>query len=181
MSQTQSSTITSVPAVWRKSTTRQRQRSALTWFTECWWSVCLLGNSPIAHLQALLAKPKFFNLFDYQFERNSRPGVIEDIHDGELYRSHFEQENSLLHNKHNLLFTYNTDRVPLFKSSKFSLWPLYFAVNELPCQQRFQREKIILAGLWCGERKPLMLNFLKPFHTALSKLETDGVETKCPS
>ena len=78
-------------------------------------------------------------------------------------------------------FTYNTDGVPLFKSSKFSLWPLYFAINELPCQQCFQKENMILAGLWYGKSKPIMLNFLKPFHTALSKLETDGIEAKSPS
>ena len=117
----------------------------------------------IMQLQALLAKPKFLNLLDYQFQRNSRPGIIEDIYDGELYREHFEHENSLLRDKCILSFTYNTDSVPLFKSSKFSLWPLYFAVNELPCPQRFQRENMILAGLWYGEKKPLMLNFLKPF------------------
>lgn len=145
-------------------------------------SLCFCLEIPlITQLQALFAKPKFFNLLDYRFQRNSRPGVIEDIYDGELYREHFEHENSLLRDKRNLSFTYNTDGVPLFKSSKFSLWPLYFAVNELPCPQRFQRENMILAGLWYGERKPLMLNFLKPFHTALSKLETDGVEAKSPS
>ena len=89
--------------------------------------------------------------------------------------------NSLLHDKRNLSFTYNTDGVPLFESSKFFLWPLHFAVNELPCPQRFQRENMILAGLWYDERKPLMLNFLKPFHTDLSNLERDRVEAKSPS
>ena len=68
-----------------------------------------------------------------------------------------------------------------YHSSKFSLWPLYFAINELPCPQRFQRENMILAGLWYGESKPIMLNFLKPFHTALSKLENDGMTAKSPS
>ena len=135
----------------------------------------------ITQLQALFTRPKFFNLLDHRFKRSNRPNVIEDIYDGELYREHFEHENSLLRDKRNLSFTYNTDGVPLFKSSKFSLWPLYFAINELPCPQRFQKENMILAGLWYGERKPLMLNFLKPFHTALSKLETDGMEAKSPS
>lgn len=135
----------------------------------------------ISQLQSLFTKPKFFNLLDHRFKRSRRPNVIEDVYDGELYKEHFEHENSFLRDKRNLSFTYNTDGVPLFKSSKFSLWPLYFAINELPCPQRFQKENMILAGLWYGESKPIMLNFLKPFHTALSKLETDGIEAKSPS
>lgn len=135
----------------------------------------------IAQLQALFMRPTFFNLLDHRFKRRNRPNVIEDIYDGELYKEHFKHENSLLRDKRNISFTYNTDGVPLFKSSKFSLWPLYFAINELPCPQRFQKENMILAGLWYGESKPLMLNFLKPFHTVLSKLETDGMDATSPS
>lgn len=37
---------------------------------------------------------------------------------------------------------------------------------------------MILVGLWYGERKLLMFNFLKFFYIVLFKLETDGVEVK---
>ena len=70
---------------------------------------------------------------------------------------------------------FNTDGAPVFKSSKMSLWPIYLVVNELPISCRFNKENLILAGLWFGDKKPFMLNFLKPTVTALQKLES-GVD-----
>jgi hypothetical protein len=35
-------------------------------------------------------------------------------------------------NPYNVSFTWNTDGIPVFKSSKFSLWPFYLVINELP-------------------------------------------------
>ncbi|XP_070537248.1 uncharacterized protein [Ptychodera flava] len=70
---------------------------------------------------------------------------------------------------------WNTDGVPVFKSSSFSLWPLYLMVNELPFHERVKRENLIFAGLWFGTVKPDMLTFLKPFHATFSRLENEGI------
>lgn len=78
----------------------------------------------------------------------------------------------------NLSLLWNTDGVPVFKSSKFSIWPLYFVINELPFSERTKRENVLFAGLWFGDTKPFMLIFLQPFHTSLRKLETEGVNIK---
>ena len=34
---------------------------------------------------------------------------------------------------------------------------------------------MLSAGLWFGDTKPFMLTFLRPFHSSLGKLETEGV------
>lgn len=63
---------------------------------------------------------------------------IEDVMDGDLYKKHFdkdhffrdtkeEQKNKELH----ISLQINTDGVSLFRSSAFSVWPVYFIVNEL--------------------------------------------------
>ena len=72
---------------------------------------------------------------------------------------------------------WNTDGVPVFKSSKFSIWPLYFIINELPFE-RTKREDMLFAGLWFGDTRPFMLIFLQPFHSSLRKLKTEGVVIK---
>lgn len=74
--------------------------------------------------------------------------------------------------KNNLSLKVNTDGVPIFKSSGFSLWPAYFEINELPPKKRRQVNNMILGGLWFGEHKPVMTTFLQPFKDALSTLET---------
>ena len=32
----------------------------------------------------------------------------------------------------NISLTWNSDGIAVFKSSKYNIWPLYFAINELP-------------------------------------------------
>lgn len=73
---------------------------------------------------------------------------------------------------------WNTDGIPVFKSSKFAIWPLYFVINELPYKERISKDNMIFAGLWFGSSKPSMLTFLRPFHSSLSILETEGLLVK---
>ena len=80
----------------------------------------------------------------------------------------------------NISFTWNTDGVPFFTSSNFSLWPLYLVINELPPKKRFSKDNMILAGLWFGSSKPAMWFYLKPFHSALIRMERDGTIVESP-
>lgn len=43
----------------------------------------------------------------------------------------------------NISFTLNTDGVLIFKSSKFSIWPVYLMINELPFKTRTQSENML--------------------------------------
>ena len=48
----------------------------------------------------------------------------------------------------NILFTRNIDGIPVFKSSKYNIGPLYFAINELPIHKGwFTDDNLLLAGL----------------------------------
>ena len=64
-------------------------------------------------------------------------GILTDICDGNLYKERFGKDgffhqsptkDGQLH----ISFQLNTDGVSLFHSSTFSIWPVYFIINELP-------------------------------------------------
>ena len=65
----------------------------------------------------------------------------------------------------NISFQWNTDGVPLFRSSSYSMWPMYFKINKLPQRMRNGLNNKILAGVWFGTTKPSVNTFLK---TAMS-------------
>ena len=67
----------------------------------------------------------------YRFYRQrTANNALGDIYDGALYREHWD--SGFLKDHRNISFIYNTDGVPIFKSSKYSLWSLFLAINELP-------------------------------------------------
>ncbi|XP_025762011.1 uncharacterized protein LOC102082017 isoform X2 [Oreochromis niloticus] len=82
---------------------------------------------------------------------------IKDVMDGMMYQN-LLREGKLAAD--DLTLTWNFDEVPIF-TSRYSIWPLQFVINELPYTQR--QEKMIVAGFWFGQGKPHMNTFLKPF------------------
>ena len=64
--------------------------------------------------------------------------------------------------EHHLALSLSTDGVPIFKSSKVSLWPVYLVVLNLPAKIRTNAENIILCGVWVGPTKPAMKLLLDP-------------------
>ena len=42
-----------------------------------------------------------------------------------------------------------------------SIWPIYLAINEIPIEERFHIDNIIIAGIAVCEGKPSMDVFLK--------------------
>lgn len=130
-------------------------------------------------LQKLFSKAGFYHDIQYRHHRHRESDQICDIYDGELYRK-LSQYPYVLSSPHNISFTWNTDGVPVFKSSNFPLWSVYLVVNELPPKKRFSKDNMILAGLWFGSSKPAMWMYLKPFHSALSRLERNGTVVESP-
>ena len=67
-------------------------------------------------------------------QRRGKNGLYSDIYDGEVYQH--QMSTGFLADDRNISFTFNTDGVPVFKSSGFSFWPLYLLINELPYRMR---------------------------------------------
>lgn len=101
----------------------------------------------VSQIREFFARPGFYDLLKKRLIQQKKcEDNIEDIWDGKLYTKH-TGSNDLLSKAENISLTWNTDGIPVFKSSKFSLWPLYFIINELPYKEHIHRENIIFANL----------------------------------
>ena len=95
--------------------------------------------------------------------------IISDITSSRLYRELVDQHNL---SNNDLSLTWNTDGIPVFESSRYSIWPIQSSINELPPHLRGKH--VLLNGLWFGDKKPAMNTFLKPFVEECKNLESNG-------
>jgi len=132
----------------------------------------------VQQLATFFSRRGFYSSIQHRFHRQKkRENNVEDIYDGLLYKK--LSNEGILSSPDNVSFLMNTDGVPVFKSSKVSIWPLYLVINELPYSRRMAKENMIFAGLWFGEKKPAMWTFLKPHTHSFASLER-GVEMQSP-
>ena len=130
-------------------------------------------------LKAFFKRNGFYNDLQHRFNRGKQDSNIEDIYGSSRYQQHMKR-GSFLANKNNVSLLWSTDGASVFKSSSYSIWPLYFVINELPFHKRWCTHNVILGGLWFGPKKPNMLTLLKPFTESISSLKTNGVEVYLP-
>lgn len=129
----------------------------------------------ISQLKNFYSRQEFEEGLKHRFSRNKeKKENIEDIYDSQQYKD-LSKNDGPLSKPYNLSFVFNTDGVPIFKSSKTSIWPIFLLINELPYKMRKSRKYMILAGLWCGSAKPSMNIFLDPMCKTFNDLEK-GVE-----
>jgi len=67
------------------------------------------------------------------------------------------------------------DGIPIFKSSKTTMWPVYYSILNLPPSVRTKASNILLGGLWIGPGKPPFEHLLKPLIKELNDLSTVGI------
>lgn len=63
--------------------------------------------------------------------------------------------------EHDLTLTLNSDGSPIFKSPKYSIWPVQMTVNELPPLLRWKN--VVMPSLWYGKEHPNMTMLLQAF------------------
>lgn len=125
-------------------------------------------------LKVLLEMPDINRQLGYRFTRQKVNEMnLDDIFDGEIYNE-LSKEGKPLSSKDNFSYSFNSDGVPIFTSSKYSLWPIFLMLNELP--PKLRRDNLILAGIWCGKTKPKMDVFLQKFVEEAKLLASDGVK-----
>ena len=113
--------------------------------------------------------------------RQAEEGVLGDIQEGSVVKDLTKPGGFLSVPEHAALML-NTDGVQLFNSSKHSMWPVYLIMCNLPPQIRINEKFQILAGAWCGPKKPLDMSLLlKPVVNKLHNLLYSGIEADTPS
>ncbi|KAH6948578.1 hypothetical protein HPB50_025174 [Hyalomma asiaticum] len=75
--------------------------------------------------------------------------------------------------KYDLSLTVNSDGSPLFKSSKFSIWPVQVTINELPLHHRSKH--VVTTTLWYGQSHPQMELLMGSFVRELEHLAQRGI------
>ena len=83
------------------------------------------------HNCVVAEKSIWFSLKERLLQPNS--GNICDVYDGLQYK----KWKNFLNEPANVSFLLNTDGVAIFRSSKFSIWPVWIVVNELSKSQRY--------------------------------------------
>ncbi|XP_022101244.1 uncharacterized protein LOC110984916 isoform X2 [Acanthaster planci] len=129
-----------------------------------------------SQIKSLFELPDIARNLTYRYTRiKCRQDGIEDIYDGEIYKM-MSRPGQPLANEKNFSYSFNSDGTPIFKSSKYSLWPIYLMINELP--PRMRRDNLIVAGVWFGKSEPKMNIFLEKFVTEANLLITEGISWK---
>ncbi|XP_064463261.1 uncharacterized protein LOC135378385 [Ornithodoros turicata] len=121
--------------------------------------------SQVRHVITKSSDKLFANLERLNQESSSDMSDISDITNGSIYKT-LKRNGSLKWG--DLTMTFNTDGSPVFKSSKSSVWPLQFVINEVPTSERFSNT--CLAGLWFGKKHPNMALFLGKFVDHLERM-----------
>ena len=115
----------------------------------------------------------------YPFTRSADPNCIGDIHDGAVIKA-LMQPGKFLSIPENTGLLLNTDGVPVFKSSKCTLWPVYLAISSLPPHIRMNSDYILLAGVWSGPIKPNIAQLLAPILAKIRELNSKGIAVQTP-
>lgn len=127
-------------------------------------------------LKEMYKRKEFYTHLQNRFQRIVNPSdVLTDVYDGTLYKKWMD--NGFLSSPDNISFTWYTDGVPIFKSSKISMWPLYLTINELPFHERKKRENTLLLGLWYGDKKPNANSFIYQFRKELQVI-SQGIQVQ---
>ncbi|KAH7979343.1 hypothetical protein HPB49_009119 [Dermacentor silvarum] len=131
----------------------------------------LQERSSLQQLSSLLSDKTIANALVKRLQSiyQGRAGTeVSDITDGSLYR---ELRQKL--RKDDLTLTFNADGSPVFKSSKFSIWPIQLTVNELPPKMR--HKNVVVSALWYGQSHPNMTLLLNSFVQQMRDLAGGGV------
>lgn len=101
----------------------------------------------------------------------SHSGIMTDIWNGKLMSC--LRDKGLFSNTTDLALSFHTDGVKLFKTrSAFHIWPLLLIINNLPPEERFKRENLLLLGLIPGPQQPKDIDsFLRPLINELKLLQ----------
>ncbi|KAK8771075.1 hypothetical protein V5799_025682 [Amblyomma americanum] len=95
---------------------------------------------------------------------------MRDITDGHHYHSVRKKADMTAHD---LTLTVNSDGSPVFKSSKYSIWPVQVILNELPPLLRWSNVMVPL--LWYGKEHPSMTLLLQAFVRQLETMNVSGI------
>ena len=134
-------------------------------------------KSLIESLQDFIKRPNFVTKCEAWRKRIIVTGTLNDIYDGRVW-SDFMNPSGIpfLSLPYNFALSLNVDWFQPFKHSTYSMGAIYIAIQNLPREERYSSENIILTRVIPGPREPkkTMNSYLRPLVDELKQL-WDGV------
>ena len=132
-------------------------------------------------LQNLLLRAGFVDACEHWRSRKQRKGVYQDIYDGQIWKDfQYIDGKPFLAEQNVFALMLNIDWFKPFKHTPASVGAMYVTIMNLPYDQRFKRENVILLGIIPGPSEPKrdLNDYLHPFIKELQELFT-GVFNGC--
>ena len=139
-------------------------------------------KSIIESLQEMLKQPGFIEKCELWRKRDQNPGTFKDVYDGQVWKDFWNYKGiPFLAIPNNYAFQLNVDWFNPFKHTQHSEGAIYLSILNLPRNERFLQQNIILVGVIPGPKEPslTMNSFLKPLVSDFLKL-WQGVVMKNP-
>ena len=139
--------------------------------------------SIIESLKEMLVRPAFLEKCEAWRSRKVEDGLLADIYDGNIWKDFLNLNGvPFLSVPYNFALTLNIDWFQPFTHTNHSTGAMYLAIQNLPRNERYTRENIILVGIIPGPHEPskTMNDYLKPLVRELQEL-WEGVIMECYS
>lgn len=133
-------------------------------------------------MQELLMRPGFVECCEHWRSRKPSAGIMEDIYDGKIWKEALNiNDTPFLSLPYNYAFSLNIDWFQPFKHTQHSAGAIYLSIQNLPRQERFKRENVLLVGVIPGPHEPSknVNSYLRPLVEELKQL-WDGVVMETP-
>ena len=117
-------------------------------------------------MQRIVSQQNFLQKSEHWRERSVPANVMGDVYDGAVWNQFRTDEfENYLSQPGNLLLAINCDWFQPFANTQYSVGAIYLTILNLPRQERYRLENIILVGVIPGPKEPkLTLNpLLAPF------------------
>lgn len=126
-------------------------------------------KSIVDSLKQLLLREEFISKCEHWRKRQSTPGVLEDVYDGQVWKE-FQtvNERDFLKQPYSYGLMMNVDCFQPFKHTTYSVGAIYMVIMNLPRAERFRPENIIICEIIPGPQE-----CSKHINSFLSKLITE--------
>ena len=135
-------------------------------------------NNIISVLQSMIKRPHFLKKCNDWQNRISPSGIMTDVYDGLIWQSFFGKEGRYS-GENNFGFLLNVDWFQPYKRRSTSIGAIYLTCLNLPREERYKRENIIVVGIipsmGDGGEPPSLNTLIKPLVDDFKRLFA-GVE-----
>ena len=109
----------------------------------------------VSSLMTLLSKPGFTEKCEEWRKRNMEEGKMGDVYEGKIWREFLDSDGKQYFSSFgNLAVMLNVDWFQVYKHTNYSCGVIYLVLMNLPREERFKAENVIIVGIIPGPNEP---------------------------